>query len=382
MVRRLSTWALLGALAILPSGCVVFDATSVGYAMLTGHRLVTVSGEAAWAQPKQEVTAVNLRTGAVLARGSVDNEKRFNVRVPLPVNEDTAIALYSPGNAALLLAPRGEKRQEDRALNLTRGTATVAWALGASLAEIKVPGNDAWSASTEQWRTLGERVPVSHGLALQACANTLDSVGVGSPNAAATELSTALKTALTTVRVAAAGHPRDAVLWPPVLLGWSNALATLAPSTGDAMAAQAAGVIDVSSVVEQVWAKAPYTEGQGGIELKVPLREPGSSRVPEALPAVIHSLRYQIGASLLAAPRQGTIARSAVRFQSGAAVLRIPDMPEGFASIDVELLDANSASLGRVNAEAIVNRAIVRNVESTPIAVSLEGTPTTQPGIR
>ncbi len=59
MVRRLSTWALLGALAFLPSGCVVLDATSVGYAMLTGHRLVTVSGEAVWAQPKQEVLAVS-----------------------------------------------------------------------------------------------------------------------------------------------------------------------------------------------------------------------------------------------------------------------------------------------------------------------------------
>lgn len=381
-MRRLSTWALLGALALLPSGCVVFDATSVGYAMLTGHRLVTVSGEAAWAQPKQELTAVNLKTGAVLARGSVDNDKRFIIRVPVPMNDDLALALHSPGNAALLLAPRGEKRQEERALNLTRGTTTVAWALGASLADLKVPGNEPWSASTEQWRTLGERLPASYGLALQASANTLDSVGIGSPTAAANGLDTALKSALSTVRVAAAGHPRDAALWPPVLLGWTNALTTLAPSAGDTMAAQAAGVIDVSAVVEQVWATAPYTEGQGGIELKVPLREPVSNRVPEALPAVIHGLRYQIGASLLAAPRQGTIARSAVRFQSGAAILRIPDMPEGFASIDVELLDESSASLGRVNAEAIVNRAIVRNVESTPIAVSLEGTPTTQPGIR
>ncbi len=312
----------------------------------------------------------------------MDDQKRFSVRVPLSLGEDTAIALHTRGNAALLLVPRGEKRQEERALNLTRGTTTVAWALGAALADLPMPGNESWNVTTEKWKTLGERLPVSHGLALQASANTLDTVGIGSPSSAATDLSKALSTALGTARVAAAGHPRDGVLWPPLVLGWSNALAELPPTTGDTMAAQAAGAVDVLSVVEQVWATAPYTEGQGGIELKIPLREPGTNRVPEALPAVIRGLRYQIGASLLPAPREGTIARNAIRFQSGSAILRIPDMPEGFASLDVELLGENSASLGRVTAEAIVNRAIVRNVDATPIAVSLEGTPTTRPGIR
>lgn len=382
MMRRLFCVALLGAVALLPAGCVVLDATSVGYAMLTGHRLVTVSGEATWAQPKQEVLAVSLKSGSVLAKGSVDDQKRFSVRIPLAVNEDAAIALHSPGNAALLLAPRGEKRQEERALNLTRGTTTVAWAIGSALADLPIPGNDAWNLKPEQWRALGALLPASHGLVLQAGANTLDTVGVGSPHVAATELSSALKAALGTVRVAVAGHPRDEALWPPLVLGWANALSAMPPSTGDAMATKAIGAIDMISVVEQVWANAPYVEGQGGIELKIPLRETGTNRVPEALPVVIRGLRYQIGASMFSTPRVGTIDRNAVRFQSGAAVLRIPDMPEGYASLDVELLGENSSALGRVTEETIVNRALVRSVESKPIAVSLEGTPTTRPGVR
>lgn len=382
MDRRPYTWALFGALALPLSGCVVFDATTVGVAMLTGQRLVTVTGEAVWAQPKQDVLVVSLKSGSVLTRGSVDDQKRFSVRVPLSLNEDTALALHSAGNAALLLVPRGEKRQEERALNLTRGTTTIAWALGSAIADQPIPGNDAWSLKPEQWRMIGDRLPVSHGPILQGSADILDTVGIGSPHSAATDLSKALKTALVDVRVAAAGHPRDGVLWPPLLLGWSSALGALSPSTGDTMAAQAATALDVASVVEQVWATAPYTEGQGGIELKVPLREPGTNRVPEALPAVIQGLRYEIGASMLPAPREGTIARAALRFHSGSLILRIPDMPEGYSSLDVEFLGENSISLGRVTAETIVNRALVRKVDATPVAVSLEGTPTTLPGVR
>jgi hypothetical protein len=172
------------------------------------------------------------------------------------------------------------------------------------------------------------------------------------------------------------------VLWPAVILGWTNALGGMAPSTGDAMAPQAASAIDLRAMVDQIWATSPHAEEQGAIEVKVPLKETGTNRVPEALPAVIHGLRYQISASMLSVPRAGTIPREAVRFQSGAAVLRVPDMPEGFASIDIELLGENTASLGTVTAQGVVNRAIIRQVEAKAIEVSLEGTPTTRPGVR
>lgn len=382
MSRYLVSWSLLGALAFLSAGCAVFDATTVGFAMVTGQRLVTVSGEAKWAKPKQAVTAVNLATGAVLAQGALDDAKRFSVRLSVPGEDDLAIALHTPGSAALLLAQRSEKRQEERTLDLTRGSTTVAWALGSALAGISLPGNETWNGKADQWKLLAERLPVSYGVPLQAGASTLDMVGIGSSGSAAAELSAALSTALETLRGAAGGHPRDQVLWPAILLGWANALGAMAPSTGDDMAPQAAAAIDLQTALDQIWAQYPYGEEHGGIEIRIPLREPATSQVPEALPAVIHAMRYQVRASLLPAPRQATVARGGIRFQGGSLILRVPEMPEGFASVDVELLGANSASLGTVNTQGLVNRAMTRALETTPIAVSLEGTPTTRPGTR
>jgi hypothetical protein len=379
-MRRLATCCLLGTLAFLPSGCVVLDATSVGFAMVTGQRLVTVSGEAKWAKPQQTVKVVSLATGNVVAEGTLDDQKRFSVRVSLPMGEDLAIALHAPGNAALLLASRGEKRQEDRELNLTRGSTAVAWGLGSVLGGLRLPGANAWDGKPEQWKAIGERLPISHGALIQGSASDLDALGVGSPGGTAAELAIALKESLETVRIAAGGHPRDVVLWPPLLQGWSNALGALPPSTGDAMAPQAAAAVDLLSVLDQIWAQHPYGEEQGALSVQVPLKEPGTARVPEALPAVIHGLRYSVSASMLNPPRTGTIPRKGIRFQGGALVLRVPDMPTGFASVDLELLDESSASLGQVNAQGVVSLAMTHALKAPTVEVSLEGTPTTRPG--
>lgn len=380
MMRRLISGALLASLAILPSACVVLDATSLGFAMITGQRVITVSGEAKWSQPHEDVLAVNLTTGAVIARGALDDGKRFNFRLSIPAGEHLAVALQAPGSSALLLAPRGEKRQEERAIDLTRGTSTVAWGLGAALAGIPIPAKGAWEGSPEKWRTLGERLPVGYGGVLQGTAEILDTVGVGSPQGTATELSKALKETLGTVKIAAGGHPRDRVLWPPVVLSWANALGSLAPGTGDAMAPQAAAAIDLLSTLDQVWAASPYAEDQGALEIKLPLREPETNRVPQALPTVIQGLRYQVRSAMLPTPREGTIARAGIRFQAGAVILRIPHLPTGFASVDLELLGENESSLGKVNVQEIVNLALARSVNAKPVAVSLENTPGHTPG--
>ncbi len=382
MSHRLTHWALFGALAFLPSGCVVFDATTAGFAMVSGQRLVTVSGEAAWAQPKQSVTAIDLKTGAMVAQGTLDDSKRYSVRVSLPLNDDLAIALHAPGSAALLLAPRGEKRQEERELDLTRGSTTVAWALGSALGGLPLPGNDAWKGSNDQWKAVGSRLPVTHGVLIAGSASVLDGVGVGSPATAASELDQALKASLDTLRVASFGHPRDLVLWPALVLGWSNALAQLPAGTGDSMAPQAAAGLDFLTVAEQIWALYPHVDELGALEIKVPLREPETDLIPQALPAVVQGLRYQVSGSMLPAPRVGTIARSAIRFQAGSLVLRVPDMPEGFASVDVEILGANAATLGRAESQGLVNRAVIRALTAATVAVSMEGTPTSRPGVR
>lgn len=382
MARRLASLGLIGALLILPGGCVVLDATSVGFAVVTGHRLVTLSGEAKWAKPQQAVTAVSLSTGEVLARGTLDDQKRYSVRMTLPMGEDLAVAVHAPGNAALILAPRGDKRQEERALNLTRGSTAVAWGLGSVLGGLRLPADKPWDAKPEQWKAIGQRLPIGHGALIQASANDLDTVGVGSPGGAAAELAQALAGTLTTVRVAAGGHPRDVVLWPAILQGWANALATLPPSTGDAMAPRAASAIDLLSVVDRIWADSPYAEEQGALTVQVPLRETGTNRVPQALPAVVHGLRYTVTASMLGAPRTGTIDRAGIRFQGGDVVLRVPDMPEGFASVDLELLDENAASLGTVNAQGVVGLAMIHALQAPAVAVSLEGTGDTLPGVK
>lgn len=382
MIHRLATWSLLGALAVFPSGCAVLDATTVGFAMVSGKRLVTVSGEAKWAKPNQTITALNLATGAVLAQTSVDDAKHFSVRVSVPLEEDLAIAFHVPGSAALLLVPRGEKRQEERTLDLTRGSTTVAWALGSALGAIPLPGNEAWKAKPEQWKSLGGRLPASYGIAIQSAASTLDRVGVGSPASTAAELSNALTFSLETVRAAAGGHPRESALWPPIVLGWSNALNSMAPSLGDEMAPQAAARLDLQATLEQIWAQDPYGEGQGGLELRIPLREPGTNRLPEALPAVIGAMRYEVRASMLPSSRMAMVRRDGIRFQAGALVFRVPDLPEGFATVELELLDQNSASLGKVSAQGLVSLAMTRAIDAEALAVSLEGTPTSRPGVR
>lgn len=382
MARRLITWGLVGALLILPGGCVVLDATSVGFAVVTGHRLVTLSGEAKGAQPQQPVTAVSLATGDVVAQGKLDDQKRFSVRVSLPMGEDLAVVVHAPGHAALILAPRGDKRQEARALNLTRGTTAVAWGLGSVLGGIRLPGNNAWDAKPEQWKAIGQRLPIGLGASIQASANDLDALGVGSAGGTAAELAMALNATLATVRVVAGGHPRDIALWPPILQGWANALSTLPPNTGDAMAPRAAESLDLLTVVDRIWADSPYAEEQGALSVQVPLREPETGRVPQSLPAVIYGLRYTVSASLLGAPRTGTIARDGISFQGGALFLRVPDMPEGFASVDLELLDENGASLGKANAEGVVQIAMTRALQAPAVAVSLEGTGGNVPGVK
>ena len=380
MANRLATWGLIGLLSVFPSGCAVLDGASYGLAVISGKRIVDLSGEAPWAQASQSIEAINLRTGQVIARGTFDASKRYSLQVAVSPDEDLAIVLLAPNNAALLLAPRGEKRQEARGLNLTRGSTTIAWALGAAVANVPIPTNGTWSASSDAWKTLSAHLPGSHGVVLTAAASALDTVGVGSPLSAASELSKALGKALETVRTAAGGHPRTAALWPSLVLGWSDAIHQLPPSSGDFLGIQAATSLDVATAVERIWAQYPYTEGQGGLDLRVPMREPGTHRVPEALPAKVARLRYTVTASMLPSAREGEIARSAIRFDAGSVVLRIPDMPLGYASAELELFDASNASLGKREIQGLVGAAVVNQLMAGPLAVSLENTPSTTPG--
>lgn len=379
MANRLATWGLVGLLSVFPSGCAVLDGASYGFAVISGKRIVDLSGEAPWAQPSQRIEAVNLRTGQVVARGSFDANKRYSLQLTVSPEEDLAIALLAPSNAALLLAPRGDKRHEARTLNLTRGSTTIAWALGSAVAGIPVPASGTWSAESDAWKALPEHVPGSHGIVLTAAATALDTVGVGSPLAAATELSKSLKGALETVRAAAGGHPRNTAIWPSLILGWSDALHQLPPSTGDFLGTQAASSMDVATAVERIWTQYPYTEGQGGLEIRIPLREPGTQRIPEALPAKVARLRYTVTASMLPAPREGEIARQAMRFDGGAVILRVPDMPLGYASAQLELFDAANVSLGKAEIQGLVGAAVVNQLKAGALEVSLENTPSTTP---
>ena len=379
MANRLATWGLIGLLSVFPSGCAVLDGASYGFAVISGKRIVDLSGEAPWAQPSQSIEAINLRTGQVIARGSFDAKKRYSLQVAVPPEDDLAIALIAPHNAALLLAPRGEKRQEARVLNLTRGSTTVAWALGAAVANVPLPTNGAWSATPEAWKAMPAHLPGSHGVVLTAAASALDTVGVGSPLSAASELSKALSKALETVRTAAGGHPRNTAIWPSLVLGWADAIHQLPPSTGDFLGVQAASQLDVVTAVERIWAQFPYIEGQGGLEIRIPLREPGTQRVPEALPAKVARMRYAVTASMLPSAREGEIARTAMRFDAGALVLRVPDMPLGYASAQLEFFDETNASLGKRDIQGLVGAAVVNQLKTPALEVSLENTPSTTP---
>ncbi|MNX35421.1 hypothetical protein D3C86_656860 [compost metagenome] len=379
MANRFATWGLIGLLSVFHSGCAVLDGASYGFAVLSGKRIVDLSGEAPWAQPSQSVEAINLRTGQVLARGGFDASKRYSLQVAVPPEEDLAIVLHAPHSAALLLAPRGEKRQEARVLNLTRGSTTIAWALGAAVANIPVPANGTWSASSDAWKALPAHLPGSHGAVLTAAASALDTVGVGSPLSAATELAKALGKSLETVRAAAGGHPRSTAIWPSLVLGWSDAIHQLPPSTGDFLASQAAASLDVATAVERIWIQAPYTEGQGGLEIRVPLREPGTQRVPEALPAKVSRMRYAVTASMLPSAREGELSRPAIRFDAGSVVLRVPDMPLGYASAQLEFFDETGASLGKTEIQGLVGVAVVNQLKTPAVDVSLANTPSTTP---
>ena len=382
MANRLATWGLIGLLSVLPSGCAVLDGATYGLAVISGKRIVDLSGEAPWAKASQNVEAVNLHTGQVIARGSLDPSKRYSLQVAVSPEEDLAIALRAPGSAALLLAPRGEKRQEARVINLSRGSTTIAWALGAAIADVPLPTDGNWNAPPDLWRSLVAHLPGSHGVVLTAAASALDVMGVGSPLSASSKLSEALEESLETLRSAAGGHPRNAALWPSLILGWSDAIHQLPPSTGDFLGVEAATNLDVATAVERVWAQFPYTEGQGGLELRVPMRELGTTRVPEFLPAKIARMRYTVTASMLPSVREGEIARSAIRFDSGAAVLRVPDMPLGYASAELEFFDTSNASLGKREIQGLVGAAVVNQLKTTALEVSLENTPSTTPGAR
>ena len=383
MRKPLLAGSLIGLLALVPSGCAVFDATSFGFAMLTGKRVVTVSGEAPRARSGEVIEAVNLRTGESVGRVTLNAEKRFSVAITLPMDEPLAIALRGENQAALILADRNDKRQEAREQVLSAGTTTVAWALGSVLAEIPVPTQGTWTVNLDQWKRLAERLPVNHGPALQFAAQTIETAGVGNPPPAAATLASALNTPLGTVRTVAGGHPRDTALWPPLLLAWADMLSTMPQqAAGDLLGARAAETLDIATAVDRVWAQHPYVAGQGGLEVRVPLREAGSLRVPVTLPATVKALRYRIDGALLKTPREGEIPRQWIRFEGGDAVLRVPDMPLGYTMASLTLIGENNALLGSASKDGLVSVAVTSKLSTSPIALSFVEPSNLTPGAR
>lgn len=380
MRHALLTGSLIGLLALAPSGCAVIGATSFGFAILSGKRVVDVSGEARRAKPGDGIEAVNLRTGEVMGRASVGSDLRYSLQITLPTEEDLAVALHGPRQAALLLAVRADKRQEAREQHLTAGTATVAWGVAAAVAGIPVPPRGTWKATSAQWKRLAERLPATHGVALQSAAAMLDAAGVGNPPAAAGNLSAALNTSFGTARTVSGGHPRDAVLWPPLILGWTDALRLQGQATGDQLAADAATHLDIATAVDRIWASQPYDAEQGGLEVRVPLRESGSLRMPATLPAAVRAIRYRVEGALLTAPREGEIPREWVRFEGGAVVLRVPDMPLGYAKASIDILSENDTVLGSASQDGQVSIAVVSKLATDAVDLSLSDTPNLTPG--
>lgn len=374
-MRRLVVGCLIGLMAVAPSGCALVGATSFGFAILSGKRVVDLSGAALRAQPGETLTAVNLATGETIARTSLGGDRRYAIQLSLPPDEPLAIALVAPRQAALLLTPTPDQRHETREQNLTAGSTAVAWGLGSAVGGIPVPSQGEWTPPPAQWKLLAARLPATHGLALQSAASVLDAAGVGNPSTAASDLSAALLTRLSAVRTTAGGHPRHAAVWPPLLLGWSDALHLEAQATGDLLGANAAAHVDVATVVDRIWAHAPYAEEQGGLEVRVPLRETGTQRVPTVLPDAVMGLRYRIEGSLLTEPREGEIPRAWLRFEGGDLILRVPDMPLGYAKAKLEVMGENGVILGLGEKDAQVAIAQVTKLSASPVEVSLGALP-------
>lgn len=383
MQRSLISGALVALIALAPAGCVVLDATSVGISVMTGNRVVGVSGQAAQASPGSVVEAISLKTGKLVGRGTVDDARTFSLRISLPVSEPLSVVLRSPNQAALLMTDPSGKRQEERAVSLTAGSTTVAWALGALLAGIPIPSSGPWKADEAAWTRLNALLPVSLGLALEAAAGVLDTSGVAYPPAAASELANALAATRDRLRAVAGGEPRDAVLWPSVLLGWSDAVLTTNKSApGDQLATLVASEVDLRLAADRAWLSSPHAEGHGAVEVAIPLKGAESQQPPIVLPSGVRKLRYTVNSALLEAPRQGEFDRASIHFEAGTVILRVPDMPPGFVDVSVSLLGEYDAPLGTVATNGHVTEALVRKLTTDAITLSVADAPPLTPGAK
>lgn len=383
MRQSLITGSLIACLALASPGCVVLDAASAGISILAGNRLLDVSGLAKTAKEGDPVEAINLRSGALLARATVGADKRFRLQIALPMAEEPAIVLRAPNHAALLMGGLAGKRQEARDMALTRGSTTVAWALGAAVAGIPLPSKGNWDVTAEQWARLAERVPASQGEALQAAAATIETAGVADPASAAAELASSLSAVMARVRDASGGHPREAILWPPTVLGWVDALTlNTQQAPGDRLGSLAASAVDIATAAERAWSQSPYEAEQGALEVHVPLLGAETRQRTALLPDSVKALRYRIEGALLAMPRDGDIPREWLRYENGALTLRIPDLPLGYVKVTLRILGENGVPLASVTQEGQVAIALIRKLTTDTVEVPLAETPSLTPGAR